>query len=285
MRLLIASLIVLLTVRCAGPDGYGYLEDPSMQTVSATGDYPSVVKISLPEGKGLCTGTQIAPRAVLTAAHCTTSNGAYRVYFPGGSRLTYLKETLDSGQLGDQGDLAVLIFAQPFGEDYLPLGTTGVSYGDAIRLVGYGCDNLDTKLGTGVKRTGTNRVIRTGEFIEIATPLTGENKRRVLGPQNLAGSCFGDSGGPMLRFSGNHLRVVGVAHAGGWNDTQLISRYVDLSQARNKAFLHDLDSEYDLGLFNPCLHDPDSASCRATDAAVGITSLLTSLWDWFWRLW
>ena len=79
-----------------------------------------------------------------------------------------------------------------------------VQTGETLRLVGFGCDNIETRDGSGVKRTGTNVVANIDDFVEFVTPedaTTGsasQESQKILGPDNRAGSCFGDSGGPAL---------------------------------------------------------------------------------------
>lgn len=277
---LVAASMLLFGCGQEGGSNYAYLEQASSQTVEVTSDYPQIVRVVLPGGRGLCTGSVIAPRAVLTAAHCVTETGSYRAYTSVGTRATYLVENFGNGELGDVHDLALLVFAQDLPGPYLPLGFHSVRVTDAVRLVGYGCNDLDSRLGTGVKRTGTNRIVDIDDFLVLATPLDVlQSQRRILGPENLAGSCFGDSGGPLLRFADGQLRVVGVAHAGGWNDTQLVSRFVNLSRPEIIDFLHEVDERHDLGLFDVCRISPESVGCSVEQASSGIMSFLTWIWQ------
>src|SRR5690606_36086448 len=77
-------------------------------------DYPSVVKVIAPGGRGLCSGTFISPRAVLTAAHCTRPfpTGTFTVSTSFGVFSTSKVEELGSGSVDDPRDIAVLIFDQ-----------------------------------------------------------------------------------------------------------------------------------------------------------------------------
>ncbi len=280
IRYFVLAGLSMLLLSCGqeGESNYAYLETASTQAVEVTSDYPQIVKVVLPGGRGLCTGSVIAPRAVLTAAHCVTDNGSYRAYTSAGSRATYLVENFGNGELGDVHDVALLVFSQDLPGPYMPLGFHSVAVTDAVRLVGFGCNDLDSRLGTGVKRTGTNRIVNIDDFLVLATPLDVPQSHRVLGPENLAGSCFGDSGGPLLRFTGGQLRVVGVAHAGGWNDTQLVSRYVNLSRPEIIEFFHEVDERHDLGLFDVCRISPESVGCSVDQASSGIMSFLTWIW-------
>jgi len=123
--------------------------------------------------------------------------------------------------------------------------------GDVLRLVGFGCNNIDSKRGAGVKRTGTNAVAKLSSYIEFLTPAsesTGYGARGIIGPSNRAGSCFGDSGGPALKAVGDAFVVV-ASPRGGPVDEGLISEYVNVAtRTDNRSFISQLNTEHDLGI-------------------------------------
>jgi hypothetical protein len=145
--------------------------------------------------------------------------------------------------------------------------------GDEVRIVGYGCNDLTTKLGSGIKRTGTNKIAHVGDYLELlSTPRSTTSSNAILGPSNQAGSCFGDSGGPMLHVQNDAYRVVGVTHAGGWSSNLLLSEFVNVNRVQNMEFIEDIDAEYELHIFDGCWNSADPEACGPMSASFKIFS-------------
>ncbi len=283
-------LVALWLFGCGGPDdGVEMLNAASSEEVKETRLFPAVVMIAMPDSRGICTGTFISPRTLLTAAHCTLLAGSYRIYSSFGSYVTSNKEALGPGTLNDPNDISVLLFssdvADPSQGYVLALGTQPEERSE-IRIIGYGCNDIDTKRGAGKKRTGTNLIYSIGDYIELlSTPTaqmrTNHASRSILGSDNQAGSCSGDSGGPMLQVQDNAWRITGVTHAGGWTGNRIKSQYIDLNRTENMSFLRDVDSEYDLHLFDGCWTSSDPEACGEETASFRFLSFLKPLIYWF----
>lgn len=255
-RALVCALIgfSLAMIGC-GKMGINDLPAPDSLQVSVTTDYKAVVQIILPNGQGLCTGTFVSPRAVLTASHCTSTNGSYTIMSSYGTFTTSSKVRFGSGTVDDDNDIAILYFSSDVItaiDGYAKIGTS-VSKGDTVRIVGYGCNSLTTKSGSGVKRTGTNVVYNLGDYIELITPDTTSSysARSILGASNRAGSCFGDSGGflgkPTAESNGQMV-VLGATHAGGTSGGNIISQFIDLTRSDNRNFISQANANYSLGI-------------------------------------
>ena len=280
-----AAISLVLFLGCGQSKNTGVLESPSRDPVSETSDFPAVVMVFLPNG-GFCSGTFIGPSTVLTAAHCAKDAGAYRIIAPFGTFTTSHREVLGTGTVSDANDIALLILiadaAQARKAQIMPVAGQ-ISLSDTVRLVGYGCNDMTTSNGGETKRTGTNQIYQLDSFIELLTPnsVTAQSSRGLIGPTNRAGSCFGDSGGPLLRQHGtdNYYDVIGVCHAGGPSGSNEVSQYIDITRADNLKFLTDTDSRLSLHLFDTCLQ-PET-NCGYQSASMQIVSFLQLIWTKF----
>ncbi len=232
--------------------------------------------IRLPSGNYLCSGTLIAPRTILTAAHCVqpelSADGAVQpvirvtnvANFDAARSSQFISATsifyppqFNLDQFKDGYDLAVLGLAR---EPFAPTkvwNTDSIDFllhsGRTLRLVGYGEKRDDTG-GSGIKRSVAGSPMADIRPFQFDFGSAGKS------------TCHGDSGGPaFIAFSDGVERTIGVTsgHTGGCGanfDTR-----VDFYQSTVRSWLAVTEAAACTadGRCNPSCGTPDpDCACR-----------------------
>jgi hypothetical protein len=200
-------------------------------------DFPAVAALLYPDDQGglstKCTGTLIAPNALLTAAHCVNA-GLQKVYFQhAGLFPVDLQDVVVNSAYvpavqgsPSQADLAI-IFLKASISSIIPLApneVAAVNPGSQGVIVGYGWHSfppgdepdangprLDPKMGIKVFSTTTTNACagsQAGKNLVCWTYPTGTLV------ETLGSTCFGDSGGPFAWQIHGAWTLAGVT-AGG----------------------------------------------------------------------
>ncbi len=219
---------------------------------------PSVVLVYLPNGKGICSGVVVGLKAVLTAAHCIKGNsGRFEIRAKNGRFSTYnayFRNYAGAASVDDAGDIGMLVFdmtiANP--EDIAIVGSS-VSQGDQVKTAGFGCNNLKARTGSGTLRRLITTLYSADEdgFLALRELYNNGGEGNAASPIRGvldAGTCFGDSGGPLWNKTEAGWRLVGNTHAGGQVDEYEMSYFSNLLQTSNYAYLQSLNDTHNLGM-------------------------------------
>jgi hypothetical protein len=218
-RLVVTVLVGLSSAACDGTDHVGRSEHAIINGTPAPDDVAVVglaQRVPICGGNPTaieCTATLVAPRVVVTAAHCLGSNppNVFQVFFgasfdDGGVLIPVVggraHPSWDAATHAN--DIAVLVLESdaPSTITPIPMRTAALPglTGSPVRMVGFGVTDVDANT-TGVRRSGIGRVTAVGADDVTMAPDPGM-------------SCSGDSGGPVLADLGGGEELIGVTSHG-----------------------------------------------------------------------
>ena len=168
----------------------------------------SVALLNMKDANGLqvgsCSGTVIATRAVLTAAHCLNSGTASIKVFPGsGAELTALsfqRHPLYQDSANTSYDVGIVLMNDDLVRPAVPLLLSrDAQVGETAVIAGWGKDQNEV---AATLRAGSATVTAVSSLL-LQTETT----------TNFSSTCQGDSGGPLLLQQGGVWAIAGVISA------------------------------------------------------------------------
>ncbi len=200
--------ILVLGIGCGGSEGIDVehhtgLKQAAIVNGISTTDYPAVGMIQIGNG-GLCTGTLVGQRTVITAAHCLQPGASYWFMVGGGSyqaNSAHAHPNWSTYTLTN--DIALLLLSQAPDVPSMPVATSAPSVGQEITLVGFGVTG-ETQEDAGIKRVATNTI---NDLDSARFSFAGSGA-------GTGSTCFGDSGGPAFATLGGKVVQIGVTSSG-----------------------------------------------------------------------
>lgn len=195
------------------------------------GSYPECCLIGQSHRNGTktwhCTGTLIAPRVVLTAAHCwDPPDYKVNVVALGAENMANLSQAEIVGvrrmvvhpdyARSDHHDVAVLILRREAKTKPVPLASeAALKAARRVTLVGFGNNDLKSSRGFGIKREVNVRITHlrrkeTDDFDDAEEELGFESDLEFVAGGDGFDSCNGDSGGPAYIGEGAKRLLAGV---------------------------------------------------------------------------
>jgi trypsin len=215
-------------------------------------EFPSLAFIQAKQGKGgfACTGTVVAPRVILTAAHCVedlergsfTPAGNYAVATGTTTLGQALRENVfrvvdthvfpgfDPGNL--RGDAGILVLDRPTAAPVIPLaGPADAAFyagGATVQLAGWGLTRANAQDGADSLQA-TTLVVQSSSACKQRTRRTYPSFSpagqlcALDVPAGRSGGCYGDSGGPAigLRPDGSQVQLGVISTGGPFCNTKL----------------------------------------------------------------
>lgn len=234
----------VLEVPTAAPTDNGAQASIVAGRAASIAEFPSLAYIEAQVGKGgfACTGTVVAPRLILTAAHCIESQESGAFTPPSAYAVatgtttpreavetnvfrvveTHIFPGFDPGNL--RGDAGILVLDRPTAAPPLAMASAAdaalYAGGAPVQLAGWGLTRANARKGPGSLRATAMTVQAPGlcksKTRSFYRPFSTTGQLCTLATPPKSGGCFGDSGGPAIAQRADGVLVhLGIISSGG----------------------------------------------------------------------
>lgn len=223
---LVFGLVTLAPASAVAAEQTGQVRSAIVGGTVDPGDAPTVALVR--DGRPFCSGVLVAPRVVLTAAHCLEDDVDAVAFGADASHATTVRvasalahPAYDEGTFAHDVGAVLLEAEAPVAPALLARGELArvPDTGEALRLVGFGRPSAAATAHSGERRTGVANV----------RAVTGTSISVEPGPSI---ACVGDSGGPVLARSNGAEVVVGItSHGDAGCSAEAVAIRVDVELA------------------------------------------------------
>lgn len=178
---------------------------------------------------GSCSGTVIASRTIITAAHCLEGVTKVNIYTGVSSHVSSKVSAHSSFSNSEKNDVGVVVSSTDILTKKIKVLSSSLFAGETVVIAGFGLDESDNYGSLKAARNTIN------SFTTGAISITYDGGSE-------GNTCFGDSGGPLLVQRNGTWFLAGVTSNGVREDCGVgdISNFANLLDTSNRNFINSV---------------------------------------------